>query len=173
MHIACHGVTSEAVKDRPMHRRNLSSQADPEDAGLENAYLIFESNDGDAEAIDGLEFKNIMKRASKKQLIILQSCDSEEIGKLFVRHGALNVICIEKGRKVLDEAAIIFSRNLYQMLFKGYSVEHAFKEARDLTRDELGSDKEHEVELFVHIKDQSQESVSLFTATDLLINQRG
>ena len=114
-----------------------------------------------------------MKRASKKQLIILQACDSEEIGKLLVRHCAANVICIKKGRKVLDEAAIIFSRNLYEMLFKGNSVEHAFQVARDLTRGELGRDKEHEVELFAHIKDKSQESISLFRATDLLINQRG
>ena len=87
----------------------------------------------------------------------MQACDSEEIGKLFVRNCAANVICIKKGRHVLDEASIIFSRNLYQMLFNGYSVEHSFQVAKDLTSDELGNENMHEIELFLHIKDESQE----------------
>ena len=67
MHIACHGVTSEGtLSDRAMNRQNFISNTDPEDAGLQNTYLIFESNDGDAEAINGLEFKNIMMHAPKK-----------------------------------------------------------------------------------------------------------
>lgn len=43
------------------------------------------------------------------------------------------------------------------MLFNGYSVEHSFQVAKDLTSDELGNENVHEIELFLHIKDESQE----------------
>ena len=79
-------------------------------------------------------------------LVILQACHSEEVGQVFAKLCARHVICINKARAVLEEASVIFSRNLYQNLLRGSSVCAAFQGAREQTKTVLGSEKVHEVE---------------------------
>ena len=39
-------------------------------------------------------------------LVFVAACDSQDIGRIFQRNGARHVICVEKERFVLDDAAI-------------------------------------------------------------------
>lgn len=82
-------------------------------------------------------------------LIILQACHSEKIGKVFQEKYAHYVICIQNDREVLDEASINFTRNLYSNLLRGYGVCEAFDTAVNQTKVYLGKDKAHEADIFL------------------------
>lgn len=76
-------------------RFSLLSLEDPDDAGLDSSYLIFETQDCDTDNISGQELKELLEGQQKHELIILMACQSEEIGKLFARTCAKNVICVK------------------------------------------------------------------------------
>jgi hypothetical protein len=44
----------------------------------------------------------------------------------------LHVICIKKGKKVLDEVALTFTKNLYELIFTGTTICDAFKQAKSI-----------------------------------------
>lgn len=48
----------------------------------------------------------MMKSSHELDLVFVAACDSQDIGRIFQRHGAKHVICVEKERFVLDDAAI-------------------------------------------------------------------
>ena len=61
----------------------------------------------------------------------MAACDSEIVGKIFKLCGAQHVICVEKGRFVLDKAAISFTKTFYEQLYlKGEHVCTAFDVAK-------------------------------------------
>lgn len=59
-------------------------------------------------------------------LVVLQACHSEVIGRIFQKKVARHVICISKDRKVLDDTSIAFTHRLYERLFAGEKVCKAF-----------------------------------------------
>jgi hypothetical protein len=65
------------------------------------------------------------------ELVYINSCHSEIIGRVFYEAGARYCIMIDSQDKIDDEAAQIFSENFYRNIFRGEKVGLAFKEAQD------------------------------------------
>lgn len=75
--------------------------------------------------------KALLKKTQNKiELIFLAACESEMIGRMFQECGVPHVICVLKGRQVLDEAAIKFTMRLYEAIFDGKKICVAFDEAK-------------------------------------------
>ena len=64
-------------------------------------------------------------------VVILAACDSEVIGKIFLKSGAKHVICVKDKRYVKDEAAIEFTKTFYERIFQGKSVCESFDMAKE------------------------------------------
>jgi len=55
------------------------------------------------------------------------SCHSEEIGQAFFDAGVKHVICVQKHRKIEDDAAVFFTKKFYENIFvHGFSTCKAF-----------------------------------------------
>lgn len=63
-------------------------------------------------------------------MVFVAACKSEFVGRIFQIAGAKHVICVREGSEVLDEAALIFTRNFYAQIFKGSLICEAFKLAK-------------------------------------------
>ena len=63
-------------------------------------------------------------------MIFLAACDSEFASEIFLKCQAKHVICIKKNKHVLDDAAIMFTKSFYKLLFEGKSVCKAFSQAK-------------------------------------------
>jgi hypothetical protein len=67
------------------------------------------------------------------KFVFFATCHSESAGEIFHKAGVQHVICITKKSEILDEAAIFFSKNFYELLFKGkFSICDAFKKAKEM-----------------------------------------
>ena len=75
----------------------------------------------------------------------MAACDSEFVGKIFLKCGAKHVICVKKDKQVLDPAAIVFTETFYQHIFQGKSVCDAFDTAKSAVEFRF---KENESEMF-------------------------
>ena len=65
----------------------------------------------------------------------MATCHSEFAGEIFQKAGVEHVICIEKKKQVPAIAASYFSKQFYELLFKGQiSICEAFKTAKELTK---------------------------------------
>lgn len=67
---------------------------------------------------------------STLKLVFVSSCDSKEIGEVFIQAGVAHVVCVRCETKVLDEASSLFSYSFYHALLSGKSVQQAFEIAR-------------------------------------------
>ena len=77
-------------------------------------------------------------------LVVLQACHSEIVGRVFQKHCARHVICIDQDRAVLDDASIKFTKNLYKNLLSGETICMAFDHAVSQAKIALGKGREHE-----------------------------
>jgi len=69
------------------------------------------------------------------KFVFFATCHSEAAGEIFYNAGIQHVICILKSKEILDEAAVYFSRNFYELLFKGkLSICEAFLKAKNMIR---------------------------------------
>lgn len=67
------------------------------------------------------------------KFVFFATCHSEAAGEIFHNAGIQHVICILKSSEILDEAAVYFSRNFYELLFKGkLSICDAFLKAKEM-----------------------------------------
>ena len=127
LHISCHGV-----KNSPQPRQGLMGL----DSGAnleEDLYysLLFEDNLGNARLVSAQELGEFMQKTKHvMDVVFVAACDSKDIGKIFQRSGAKHVICVEKNRFVLDEAAIKFTNIFYQEVFNGTEICTAFAVAK-------------------------------------------
>ena len=82
--------------------------------------MLFENHFGDGELVSSQELSKLIQTSTKNfkfSLVFVAACDSEDVGKIF-RLGAEHVICVEKGRFVLDEAAILFTKTFYEQIYQ-------------------------------------------------------
>ena len=63
-------------------------------------------------------------------VVFLAACDSEFVGKIFLKCGAKHVICVKKKREVLDDAAIDFTSTFYGKIVNGMAICEAFNAAK-------------------------------------------
>ena len=72
---------------------SLSSHTDPE---LKMNYLLFETDRGEGELVSAAQIKNLLKNnCPMLDLVVLQACHSEIVGRVFQEHCARHVICID------------------------------------------------------------------------------
>ena len=113
-------------------------------------FLLFEKENGEGELVSFAELNKIIKKAMPKlNVVFFAACNSEIIGKLFQKCGAQHVICIQKRREVLDEAAIDFTQTFYDRLIRGMTTCEAFNAAK---ADVEFKYKEFEAEIFMNFK---------------------
>jgi hypothetical protein len=67
---------------------------------------------------------------STLKLVFVSSCDSKEIGEVFIQAGVSHVVCVRCETKILDEASSLFSYSFYHAVLSGKSVQQAFEIAR-------------------------------------------
>ena len=88
---------------------------------------MFENEHGSGDMVCANELGQFMSKASEKiDVVFVAACTSEGVGKIFHRYGASHVICVMQNSKVLDSAAIDFTKIFYERLFKGEEVCAAF-----------------------------------------------
>ena len=120
LHISCHGLN--IVSPHASFQMRVPEQ--------EN-YLLFERENGEGELVSFDDLNRIIKKAMPKlEVVFFAACNSEIIGKLFQKCGAQHVICIQKKREVLDEAAIDFTKTFYDRLIRGMTICEAFDAAK-------------------------------------------
>jgi len=67
------------------------------------------------------------------KFVFFATCHSEAAGQIFFKAGVEHVVCITQLSEILDEAAIYFSKNFYELIFKGVlTICEAFKRAKDM-----------------------------------------
>ncbi|RLN95106.1 hypothetical protein BBJ28_00000095 [Nothophytophthora sp. Chile5] len=64
------------------------------------------------------------------KLVFVSSCDSKEIGEVFIQAGVAHVVCVRSEGKVLDETSAMFSYSFYHAALTGKTVQQAFEIAR-------------------------------------------
>lgn len=93
--------------------------------------MLFEKSDGSGELVSSKRLKKLVKgQIVHFELVFLAVCNSESIGEIFQDSGAKHVICIKKGKKVLDEVALTFTKTFYELIFTGTTICDAFKQAK-------------------------------------------
>ena len=64
--------------------------------------------------------------------MVIASCHSEMLGRIFLDAGVEHVICVDKKKEIRDKAAIVFSRTFYSCIFKSsaFTICEAFDIAK-------------------------------------------
>ena len=123
LHISCHGLKIETTQ--------FTAYVDSEKKEKENC-LLFETPTGESHLITSQRLNSMIKcNIPDLDVVILAACDSEFIGKIFLKSGAKHVICVKEKRFVKDEAAIEFTKTFYERIFQGKSVCEAFDSAKE------------------------------------------
>jgi len=128
LHISCHGFKEDGLSQTRSRQMGLSNlEIDPV---LEQSSLLFETEKGEADLVSAHQISNLLARdVPMLDLVVLQCCHSEIVGRVFQKHCARHVICIDRDSTVLDEACIAFTHNLYQNLLDGNTICQAFEKA--------------------------------------------
>ncbi|GMF26031.1 unnamed protein product [Phytophthora fragariaefolia] len=64
------------------------------------------------------------------KLVFVSSCDSRDIGAVFIQAGVAHVVCVRSEGRVLDESSAMFSYSFYHAALTGKTVQQAFEIAR-------------------------------------------
>lgn len=67
---------------------------------------------------------------STLKLVFVSSCDSRDIGEVFIQAGVAHVVCVRSEGRVLDESSAMFSYSFYHAALTGKTVQQAFEIAR-------------------------------------------
>ena len=110
LHISCHGIKNE-------RRTNIG--LDYEEVKENGNFLLFESYEGKGELISAKQIRKLLEKSQQKlNIVIIAACDSEYIGKVFLKNGARHVICVKQERFMLDDAASKFASRFYSNVFQ-------------------------------------------------------
>ena len=122
LHISCHGIRN-CVNNIGLNFEEMKQ---------EGHFLLFETPLGEGNLVSSKKLNDLLdKTTGDLDVVFVAACDSEFVGKIFLRCGAKHVICVKKERFVLDEAAIAFTEIFYsQIIQKGLSICEAFAHAK-------------------------------------------
>ena len=103
--------------------------------------LLFEKEDGSSSFYSESDLKFLLEntyRSHRIEFVVVASCHSECVGKIFQASGAKHVICIDQKKILQDEAAILFSKTFYSHIFgSSLSICEAFESARNLIKKQI------------------------------------
>lgn len=64
------------------------------------------------------------------EFVVVATCHSEFVGKIFLEAGARHVICIKQSKEVSDQAVLTFTETFYDTVFQqNMDICSAFKNA--------------------------------------------
>ena len=84
--------------------------------------LVFEDENCQANYVPQTWISGHIKSSNmlqQLQLVVILSCHSEAIGKVFFEAGVKHVICIRQNQEVSDDVSNMFANQFYGLLFKG------------------------------------------------------
>jgi len=64
---------------------------------------------------------------SNLELVFVNACHSEEVGRVFLEAGVRSVVAIQSELKIEDKAAQSFSECMYKELLNGETVKKSFE----------------------------------------------
>lgn len=77
----------------------------------EGDFLILEDELGGAYFLSCKNLENLLKRLkSPLNFVFVASCHSKIVGEVFLKAGALHVICVKREERILDVACQVFSK---------------------------------------------------------------
>ena len=108
LHFSGHGIkNSDEFFINP--NDNLKNQGD---------LLIFENQDGLPFYLSETKLKSLLDTCNTPiQFVLIASCHSEKIGRVFHKAGAKHVICIRENDAIMDEASVLFANMFYSIVF--------------------------------------------------------
>jgi CHAT domain-containing protein len=111
------------------------------DPHREDGVLIFEDRPGRAREVSGEELGGLLNDHDPMRLVVLNACESARgdvadpfagTAQSLIQQGLPAVVAMQF--EITDEAAIIFSRELYGAIADGYPLDAALAEARKAIR---------------------------------------
>jgi CHAT domain-containing protein/sulfatase-modifying factor enzyme 1 len=108
------------------------------DRSRDEAYLQFETREGESDPVTGIDLARILRRQSPPALVVLNACEGGRavkadpfagVAQALVMEGMPAVLAMQF--KVSDESALSFSKAFYEALAPGVTVDHALFEARN------------------------------------------
>ena len=86
LHISCHGLHI------PPRNKRFGYDVD---AMEDENFLLFETSTGEGQLISTKHLNKIIRQSLPNlDVIFLAACDSEKVGKIFLKCGAKHVICV-------------------------------------------------------------------------------
>ena len=125
LHIASHGELVKKDIDTGIYNLILENNAKPQNIQYNKLEKILMTNSSKLKKID---------------LVVLATCHSEDLGLLFKKYGANNVIYITRPTPISDLAALKFSEYFYEELIKMNSIQTSFKKAIEKLKVDRGID---------------------------------
>ena len=115
--------------------------------------MLFETALGEGNLVSSKKLNQLIEKTNGAlDVVFVAACDSEFVGKIFLRCGAKHVICVKKDRFVLDKAAIAFTEMFYaQIIQKGLSICEAFAHAKAVVEYKYES---READLFIKFTEE-------------------
>ena len=93
-------------------------------------YLAFENEKLEQEECDTKQLRELIEEVEKPkgklELVFVNACHSEEVGKVFIDSGVENVIAVQSDLQIRDSVAQVFSELFYERLFSGMGIKHSF-----------------------------------------------
>ena len=102
--------------------------------GPEGIGLLLEDGQGGGHVIRQAELERLLRTGSTGNLscVLINACQSESVGSLFVDAGVPHVLCCRG--KVLDAASRLFTKTFYMCLGSGRSLRQSWDSAREAVR---------------------------------------
>ena len=80
------------------------------------------------------QLENILRlnknNISKIDLVIVSTCFSQDLAKLFRKYGAKNIIYISEKAKIIDDISVFFTKYFYKNIFEEKTINQSFNNAK-------------------------------------------
>ncbi|KAG3041947.1 hypothetical protein PC119_g426 [Phytophthora cactorum] len=119
------GGTSSSVVEEPIVSESSVSLEMTEDSAPPASDIGLPLRSASSRSIDGRPAIN-----GTLKLVFVSSCDSKDIGEVFIQAGVAHVVCVRSEGRVLDESSAMFSYSFYHAALTGKTIQQAFEIAR-------------------------------------------
>ncbi|KAL4151708.1 hypothetical protein PRNP1_008649 [Phytophthora ramorum] len=122
------GMSTSTVEDPSVSENSVSLEMAEDDTPLPSDLGFLPrsvSQISSSRSIDGRAATN-----GTLKLVFVSSCDSRDIGAVFIQAGVAHVVCVRSEGRVLDESSAMFSYSFYHAALTGKTVQQAFEIAR-------------------------------------------
>lgn len=113
--------------------------------------MLIENNEGDSHLISRKMLRElILSTKCELDFVVVATCHSEFVGRIFLEAGAKHVICVKNSEEVKDQAAITFTETFYDSVFtSSLDICSAFENAKIMIKINHGSEEANKFELLV------------------------